>query len=114
MFVGIDVHKHQHAAALIDERGGELGALLVPNSPEGYRRLLGGLGEHDAAGAVVGWSLRAAMAASWSGRWPPPGSSCCKSRLGAPTVSATAKARARPIPATRSRSPTSSAASAAS
>ena len=29
MFVGIDVHKHQHAAALIDERGGELAALTV-------------------------------------------------------------------------------------
>ena len=38
MFVGIDVHKHAHAAALIDERGGELGTLTVPNSPEGYRR----------------------------------------------------------------------------
>jgi transposase len=54
MFVGIDVHKHQHAAALIDARGGELGALTVPNSPEGYRRLLGWLDEHDAAEAVVG------------------------------------------------------------
>lgn len=54
MFVGIDVHKHQHAAALIDERGGELAALIVPNSPEGYRRLLGWLGEHDAEAAVVG------------------------------------------------------------
>ena len=24
MIVGIDVHKHTHAAALLDERGGEL------------------------------------------------------------------------------------------
>jgi transposase len=54
MFVGIDVHKHTHAAALIDERGGELGALIVPNSPEGYRRLLEWLDDHDAAEAVVG------------------------------------------------------------
>jgi transposase len=54
MFVGIDVHKHTHAAALIDERGGELAALTVPNSPQGYRRLLGWLDEHDAAEAVVG------------------------------------------------------------
>jgi transposase len=54
MFVGIDVHKHAHAAGLIDERGGELGSLTVPNSPEGYRRLLRWLGEHDAAEAVVG------------------------------------------------------------
>jgi transposase len=54
MFVGIDVHKHAHAAALIDERGGELDTLTVPNSPAGYRRLLCWLGEHDAAQAVVG------------------------------------------------------------
>ena len=54
MFVGIDVHKHQHAAALIDERGGELAALIVPNSPQGYRRLLDWLGEFDAGQAVVG------------------------------------------------------------
>jgi transposase len=54
MFVGIDVHKHQHAAALIDERGGELAALVVPNSPQGYRRLLDWLGEHDATDAVIG------------------------------------------------------------
>jgi transposase len=54
MFVGIDVHKHAHAAALIDERGGELGTLTIPNSPEGYRRLLDWLDEHDAEQAVVG------------------------------------------------------------
>jgi transposase len=54
MFVGIDVHKRQHAAALIDERGGELGTLTLPNSPQGYRRLLGWLDEHDATEAVVG------------------------------------------------------------
>ena len=54
MFVGIDVHKHQHAAALLDRRGGELGALIVANSPEGYRRLLDWLAEHDAERAVVG------------------------------------------------------------
>ena len=54
MFVGIDVHKHQHAAALIDERGGELGTLTLPNSPEGYRRLLSWLDEHQAIKVVVG------------------------------------------------------------
>jgi transposase len=54
MFVGIDVHKHSHAVALIDERGGEIGILTVPNSPAGYRRLLGWLGEHRAETAVVG------------------------------------------------------------
>jgi transposase len=54
MFVGIDVHKQTHAAALIDERGGELATLTVPNSPAGYRRLLGWLAEHDVQQAVIG------------------------------------------------------------
>jgi transposase len=54
LVVGIDVHKHAHAAALLDERGGEIGTLTIPNSPEGYRRLLAWLGEHDAADAVIG------------------------------------------------------------
>lgn len=54
MFVGIDVHKHQHAAALIDDRGGEIATLIVVNSPDGYRRLLDWLGEHGADEAIVG------------------------------------------------------------
>jgi transposase len=54
MFVGIDVHKHSHAAALLDERGGEVGSLTIPNSPGGYRRLLGWLSAHGADAAVVG------------------------------------------------------------
>jgi transposase len=54
MFVGIDVHKHRHAAVLIDDRGGEIATLTVPNSPAGYRRLLGWLAEHNAERAVVG------------------------------------------------------------
>jgi transposase len=54
MFVGIDVHKHSHAVALIDERGGEIATLTIPNSPAGYRRLLCWLADHDAGEAVVG------------------------------------------------------------
>ena len=54
MVVGIDVHKHTHAAALIDERGGELGTLTFANSPAGYERLLGWLAERDAKLAVIG------------------------------------------------------------
>ena len=54
MFVGIDVHKHTHAAALVDERGGERGVLTFPNSPAGYQRLIGWLADRDAAQAVIG------------------------------------------------------------
>jgi transposase len=54
MFVGIDVHKHQHAAALIDDRGGEIATLIVANSPDGYRQLLDWLREHRAEQAVIG------------------------------------------------------------
>ena len=54
MFVGVDVHKHTHAAALLDDRGGELGTLVFANSPEGYRRLLGWLAQRDADEALIG------------------------------------------------------------
>jgi transposase len=54
LFVGVDVHKHTHAAALIDERGGERGVLIFANSPAGYRRLLGWLADRRAETAVIG------------------------------------------------------------
>ena len=54
MIVGIDVHKRSHAAALIDERGGEIGVLTIANSPAGYEELTGWLREHGAGGAVIG------------------------------------------------------------
>jgi len=54
LFVGIDCHKHRHAAALIDERGGLIDTLLFANAPDGYRQLIGWLVEHGAARAVVG------------------------------------------------------------
>ena len=54
MVVGIDVHKHTHAAALIDDRGGQVAALSITNSPKGYRQLIDWLVDHDAASAVVG------------------------------------------------------------
>jgi transposase len=54
VFVGVDVHKHIHAAALVDERGGEHGALLFANSPEGYGQLLSWLAEHGATSALIG------------------------------------------------------------
>jgi transposase len=54
VFVGIDVHKRLHAAALLDERGGELGTLTFANRPDGYRRLLTWLADHGADDAVIG------------------------------------------------------------
>jgi transposase len=54
LFVGIDCHKHRHAAALIDERGGLIDTLLFTNAPKGYRQLIDWLVEHDAATAVIG------------------------------------------------------------
>ena len=54
MIVGIDVHKHNHAAALIDDSGGEIATLITPNSPKGYRGLIDWLVENGAAKAVIG------------------------------------------------------------
>jgi hypothetical protein len=47
VLVGIDVHKHFHVAALLDERGGELGTLAFAN-PAG-----GAIG-----GCCAGWPRR--------------------------------------------------------
>ena len=54
MIVGIDVHKHTHAAALIDERGGLIAHLTLSNSPKGYRQLIDWLADRQAADAVIG------------------------------------------------------------
>ena len=54
LIVGIDVHKQTHAAALIDDRGGVVGALTIANSPKGFRQLIDWLVERDAATAVIG------------------------------------------------------------
>jgi transposase len=54
LFVGIDCHKHRHAAALLDARGGLIDTLLFANGPDGYRELIAWLVEHDAAAAIIG------------------------------------------------------------
>jgi hypothetical protein len=40
LFVGIDCHKHRHAAALLDARGGLIDTLLFATRPVGYRELI--------------------------------------------------------------------------
>ena len=35
LIVGIDVHKHNHAAALIEDSVGEIATLITPNTPKG-------------------------------------------------------------------------------
>jgi transposase len=54
LIVGIDVHKHTHVAALIDERGGLIATLSIANSPKGYRQLIDWLVDRQAATAVIG------------------------------------------------------------
>jgi transposase len=54
LIVGIDVHKHNHAAALIDAHGRQIAVLQLPNRPSGYRRLIDWLADHDASKAVIG------------------------------------------------------------
>ena len=46
MIVGIDVHKHNHAAALIDDRGGEIATLTIANAPKARRALCQARGGH--------------------------------------------------------------------
>ena len=80
MFVGIDVHKHRHAAVLIDDRGGEIAALTVPNSPAAIAACWAGWRSTTPSALWSVWSRRAAMAAGWSGRSPRPASRCCTCR----------------------------------
>jgi transposase len=54
LFVGIDVHKHTHVAALLDDRGGTVATLSLANSPSGYRQLIDWLVDHQAAEATIG------------------------------------------------------------
>jgi transposase len=54
LIVGIDVHKDTHAVALIDDHGGLIDALSIPNAPKGYRQLIGWLVDHQAVSAAIG------------------------------------------------------------
>jgi hypothetical protein len=38
--IGVDTHKHDHTAALVDQVGGERGLTTVPTTANGYRQLL--------------------------------------------------------------------------
>jgi hypothetical protein len=39
--IGVDTHRDNHAAAILDRNGGMLGQLEVPSSQAGYEGLLG-------------------------------------------------------------------------
>jgi transposase len=54
VIIGIDVHKHRHTAALIDERGVLIATLGFDNGPDGVAALRQWLVAHQAADAVVG------------------------------------------------------------
>jgi hypothetical protein len=43
--------QHTHDASLLDDGGDEHGTLLFANTPEGYRQLVGWLGERGARSA---------------------------------------------------------------
>lgn len=52
--VGIDVHKDQHVAALIDQAGRKIATLSFANTPTGFERLIVWLDRHDARDVPVG------------------------------------------------------------
>ena len=52
--VGIDVHKDQHVAAIIDHAGRELATLAFANTPAGFGRLTTWIDQHDAQDARIG------------------------------------------------------------
>ena len=54
LFVGIDVHKHSHVAALLDDRGGTVATLSFANSSLGYRQVIDWLVDHEAVQAIIG------------------------------------------------------------
>ena len=101
MFVGIDVHKHTHAAALLDERGGELGVLSFANSPAGYRRLIGWLADRGAAAAVIGVESPGSYGRCLTGALAAAGHQVLHVPAWRTHASVTARAPARPTRATR-------------
>lgn len=57
LFCGVDSHKDTLAACLVDQTGRPLAEASVPNTPAGYRRLVGWLAEH---GPVTRVGMKAA------------------------------------------------------
>jgi transposase len=52
--VGIDVHKHQHVAAMIDPTGREIATITISNTPKGYEKFVAWLHQRDAQDAKIG------------------------------------------------------------
>ena len=58
MIGGIDTHKHEHVAAVIDDLGRIQGVASFPTTRHGYRRLLSWLQSHGELFAVGVEGLR--------------------------------------------------------
>ncbi len=99
MVVGIDVHKRAHVAALLDERGGELGTLSFANSPAGTRKRRTGWSPTMLARRSSASRVRPATAGSLSLRSRRRGTRCSTCPPGVRTGSAAGTGRARPTPA---------------
>jgi len=54
MIVGVDCHKHIHAAVVIDDRGQERGAWRGPNTPDGWTALITWAQQH---GTDLVWGI---------------------------------------------------------
>jgi hypothetical protein len=102
--VGIDVHKHSHVAALLDERGGEIGTLAFANSPQGMRGCRRGSSSTVPAKPSSASKARPVTAGSSSTRSRGQATRCSTSRPGARTASGIATVRAKRTLVTRSRS----------
>jgi Transposase len=114
VFVGIDCHKHRHAAALLDARGGLIDTLLFSNRPDGYRELIAWLVERDAATAIVGVEKPAGFGRPLRRRSPARGLRSSTFRRGARIATGDGSGRARPTGVTRTPSRRSSCAAATS
>jgi transposase len=68
--IGVDTHRDNHAAAILDRNGGLVAQLEVPSSQAGYATLLSFVAERAPSRRC--WALEgpAATAPDWRVSWP--------------------------------------------